>query len=77
MPPATAEPSLRAHLDYTEGRCHLGLRDLPAAAAAFERALAALPDGTACQTRIDSHGAIAVIAIADGGHAEAYEHLRT
>ena len=77
MPAATVEPGLAAHLDYTEGRCLLGLRDLPAAAAAFGRALAALPDGTSAPVRIDCHSGIAIIAMADERHAEAYEHLKT
>lgn len=77
LPAATAEPRLTALLDYVEGRCHLGLRDFPAATAAFGRALAALPDGTAAQVRIGCHGGIADIAMADGRHAEAHEHLKT
>ena len=77
VPAATAEPYLTAHLDYLEGRCHLGVRDFPAATGAFERALAALPEGTSVAVRIDCHSAIAFIAAAGGRHEEAYGHLRT
>lgn len=74
--PATPEPYFTAAAHHIEGRCHLRLHDFPAAAAAFGRALAALPPGAAAGLRIDCHSGIAVIAMAGGRHAEAHAHLR-
>ena len=69
------EPYLAAHLAYTEGACYLRLRDLPAAIAAFEQAIAAMPAGSGVSVRIDCYQGLAFIAAAQKRYADGYRYL--